>query len=937
MVDFTEQGAKGKARLDDFERALFQLAIIRKKAVNLDAQNYRKEKAERSINIFEFLNSRGMGEQTFSDLEDEVRKQLQSSQTKQIPPPKPETILNIEPGDTDILDIPNVPPELLEEKVNQAHNKGQPLTRYKDLKQIGKGGMGAVFRAYDTQLGRNVALKVVLASDDDANKRFEREAHVTAELDHPNIITVYELGDIHGKKYYAMKFVSSGKGLDAVRKEVLSGKGAYTENDLLRIVKSICNAMAYAQKNGVIHRDLKPANVMLDEGDQVYVMDWGLAKKIRDTDESDPVLNSSIVPDIDGNAEPTLSTVQLTQNGVTVGTPMYMAPEQAEPGRKVAAGKRVKITNTDHRSDIYSVGAIMYELLVKTPFRKGNMNNMMVAAANNTIIQPRKLNPTLSRPLESILLKALHNDPDQRYQTFEELGQDIKRYIDGEQVKEHKYGILERTGRWMKRHTALVASGILTATLLTTGAFGYNILSERARSAEREQEQQSRIAIQAQSDKNEAEAALATNLKEQLAKAQKRNKAQEKVFAGKRHLDRGSLNKAIAKFSEAIQDDNTYGEAFYLRGVAQYQKLDAEAAVPDFETANKLCKKETVTTDNRALFGAAMAKIDISEDIKGAVEFCRQAVEGSKQQDEYLSLHKSLIEFEKQRSKPLKEQDFTGAVRNAEDALTLDDKMIEAMYLLSMYRSEGILQSFNEKGLRPFRDYKKALEYITKALDVTPNNIRVLTHSARLNAALGNNEKAIEQADKLLTMKKDVQDFYSFKAIALHNLQKYKECIDVIDTAEKYCELSYLNLSVRGVAYYNLKQPEKALEDITASLKIRKTAPGYMYRALSLLELNRPEEALDDSNQSLKLNPEYPSAYLTRGRSQQQLGKLDEARQDYDAATKYGNPQGLLLAGKLCAQQKKETDAAKYFEQYLKTNAQEERDYVTKWLQERKQ
>jgi serine/threonine protein kinase len=264
-------------------------------------------------------------------------------------------------------------------------------TKYEIIERLGQGGMGTVYRARDRELRRDVALKVIRLPEasPDIAARMLREAHTLARLEHPGIVPIHDVGTLpDGRTFYAMKLVR-GAPLDALPAGPLAER--------FRIIQRLCEAVAFAHAHGVIHRDLKPQNVMVGPFGEVLVMDWGVAK-VSDT------VDSLGTAGIDTDATPT------TGHGVVLGTPGYMAPEQAsgEPGL------------VDARADVYAIGAIIRDLVSS---------------------------PALPRPLRAIVAKAMAADPGQRYADVMSLARDVAAFAAGDPVSAYRENVLERGRR----------------------------------------------------------------------------------------------------------------------------------------------------------------------------------------------------------------------------------------------------------------------------------------------------------------------------------------------------------------------------------------------------------------------------------------------------------------------------------------------------------
>ena len=286
---------------------------------------------------------------------------------------------------------------------------------YELLEEIGRGGQGVVFRAWQKSLNRTVAVKIIGIGQWATNahlKRLRREAEAAAKLNHPGIVSIYEVGERDGTSYFSMRFVE-GDHLD----EVVS-RGPVSARHAAELIAKVARTVHYAHEHGILHRDIKPGNVLLDGNGEPHLTDFGLARLVEHG-----------------------STVTGTQE--VMGTPSYMAPEQAI-GNNAAMSRA---------TDVYGLGAVLYELLTgQPPFAGGTTYETIRLLLDSEPRQPRSWNPKIDRDLSDICLKCLEKDPQRRYPAAAGLAEDLERWLRHEPIRAKRSGFLTRGRKWVRRN-----------------------------------------------------------------------------------------------------------------------------------------------------------------------------------------------------------------------------------------------------------------------------------------------------------------------------------------------------------------------------------------------------------------------------------------------------------------------------------------------------
>jgi serine/threonine protein kinase/WD40 repeat protein len=449
---------------------------------------------------------------------------------------------------------------------------------YEILGELGRGGMGVVYKARHVQLGRIVALKMAILGRHESRKELERfriEAESIAKLQHPNIVQIFEVGEVEGTPYFTMEFVEGGNLAQFLSSNSLSPREA------AQLLEPLAIAVAYAHQTGIVHRDLKPSNVLLTKGGPATPLTGSRVTTIESRFSLPNRRSSTVVEGEKKHASSTITKTALqsnsryvnaiesswlpkltdfglakrldtdqshTMSGMIMGTPNYMAPEQTIGSSN----------NIGPAADIYSLGAILYESIVgRPPFRGVSVLETLEQVRSLEPVSPRLLQPRISRDLETICIKCLQKEPSQRYQSAMSLADDLARFVSGVPIKARPIGLIERNWRWAKRKPILAGLLATVAFLLGTVVAVPSYLAVQLDRALRESDANANQAIENQrlAESQSAKADKAKAEAESMARSSQSNLVGLRIATGINHAINDKHAQSLLWYHQAWKDD----------------------------------------------------------------------------------------------------------------------------------------------------------------------------------------------------------------------------------------------------------------------------------------------------------------------------------------------------------------------------------------------
>ena len=692
--------------------------------------------------------------------------------------------------------------------------------KYQIEKKLGEGGMGMVYLANDPTLNRKVALKIMVLKEASAIERFMREARSAAKLKHPNIVQIYEVGTEGKYHYFTMEYIE-GKGLD----DLIDNK-AVTSKRAAEIIRDIALALDYAHRSGIIHRDLKPANIIVTPDNQAYLMDFGLAKETTGLEKA------------------------LTLNGTIMGTPEYMSPEQARGDMK----------NVDARSDIFSLGAAFYHALTgQRPFLGKELYQILERVTSQEAIPPRRLARSLPRDLETICLKCLEKLPEQRYQTAQDLADDLTRYLAGQTIIAQPAGFTTRILRKaiQNKTASLAISGFLVVFIVV----GIVTLSSSADLKQRIERH--RTEAKSFYDKDDYEQALMACKQllglapddpggaELLAACQKRINAQAEAAQEKKASEIAAYRRQVERMMAQHNLEEVRLAANKILGIA-----------PDDAQAKKwlaYCEEERAKREKaRAILNRVMSVTSPDDKIAAA--------------SDAVKIDPTFAEAY---------QVMGLAYRDKAD----NDRAFEC-FSQAIERDPKLTYAYYERGCITYDVRRKPAEAVgdfNKVIELDPASPIGLFSKGMVECERKNYDVAIKNLNAAISNKPDFADAYICRGLCFYSKSDTTRAIadytKAINLNPKRSDV-YNNLAI---IYAEIDNYQKALEIFTLWIEQGggdRVPDAYINRANCYSHQGNDNKAIGDYNRALVLAPDNPEIYLRRSYTYAKVNNLRKAIAD---------------------------------------------------------
>ncbi len=772
--------------------------------------------------------------------------------------------------------------------------------RYAVLKTLGEGGMGIVELVRDQLLGREVARKTIKTNRKSPSQssrkeevllwRFKKEADITALLEHPHIIPLYEMQrPEQGEIQFTMRKVE-GQTLRSLLQKKRKGELDLDETQILSIFRKVCDAIAYAHSKGVIHRDLKPDNVMVGQFGEVYVMDWGISKRLEESPEEEKDLEVLLT-----QQEVEKDDLYKTIGGM--GTPGYMSPEQQE-----------NASNVTPQSDIYSLGKILRECFtLLSPMEELKQQAKKSLQAKNAT--KKKTTEGIPEEIEAIEKKATQENPTDRYESVQEFIQDLEKYQDNLKVSAKEYGLLETLAKWAKRNKQKITV-VLLIVILSIGLFSYFQWLRYQEMQKTHQEKQNKVHVLLQKAKEsqilsinlseDTKQVLSQKVQYSLTALNYLNEALSLIpYEASIEEEKLKIGKELIRLSCKTQDYNLANyTAKDLKGISSLKPKEQENLLLEIQEAMlkvlnehlkcleewiKKFKMGTVEEGERENAIFEISKMTEEEIFKRLIQILKEGTQYFLSQKEPQStqeeFYKTFVEILGRQENPKAGILLLQALKIMEEKIFLnpvEERKIENIqYMVSLVQALGYSKTPN---------MALALEDIRRKIGYAKN------FYYRTQLAY----KTLAKIDGLHQIQAQTFSDYYIRGYAKQSDQDWDGAIEDYTAAillNSKFDIAYYQ---RGFAKWKKNDLPGAEKDLSVAIQLDPKDPtSYNQRGIVRFSQEKVQEAIDDFNQAIQLNPQNTQAYLNRGNVRQFLGQLEEAVQDYNRTIQL-DPQNAL-------------------------------------------